>query len=124
MKTIIAGSRGINDIRIIRSAVEESGFIITEVISGTARGVDRLGEVYAKEEDIPIVRFPADWDRYGRGAGPRRNAQMAEYGDALIAIWDGESRGTKSMIDLAKKAGLRVHVKIVKNNDCDPDMLI
>ena len=126
MKTIIAGSRSINDIEIIRSAVKISGFNITEVVSGTARGVDRLGEVYADKEDIVIKRFPADWDRYGRGAGYRRNAQMAEYGDALIAIWDGESRGTASMIRLARGKGLRVYVHVVKQMsvDNDSDMFI
>jgi hypothetical protein len=55
-------------------------------------------------------RFPADWDRFGRSAGPKRNKQMAEYGDALIAVWDGESRGTKTMIEFARERGLQVYI--------------
>lgn len=122
MKTIIAGSRDIgstmyNDRRIqsactsvIEHAVKESGFNITEVVSGCAFGVDKLGETWAEDNSIPIVKFPADWDLHGRKAGYVRNAQMAEYADALIAIWDGKSKGTANMIELAKNKELKVYV--------------
>ena len=60
--------------------------------------------------NYPIKRFPADWENLGRGAGYVRNVQMAFYADALIAFWDGESRGTKHMIDIAKEKGLMVRV--------------
>lgn len=114
MKTIIAGSRGITVIRLVRQAVLESKFEITEVVSGAARGVDTLGEQFAKESGIPVTRFPADWTRYGRSAGPIRNRAMAEYADALIAITTG-SRGTASMIALAESHGLRVFVLKIDN---------
>jgi hypothetical protein len=117
MKTIIAGSRGIDDLTIVNDAVQCSGFTITEVVSGTARGVDRLGEEWANINEKPIKRFPAKWDTHGKSAGVIRNVEMARYAEALIAIWDGESRGTKHMIDVARQKGLQVYVYIKDNDD-------
>ena len=107
MRVIIAGSRGIDDYEFICHKLNdcERPWPITEVVSGTARGVDRLGERWAGSKDIPIKRFPADWDTYGKSAGYRRNADMAKYADVLIAFWDGTSKGTKHMIDLMTAAG-------------------
>ncbi len=85
-------------------------FEITEIVSGTCKGVDQLGEEWAGRKGIPVKRFPADWNQYGRRAGPLRNREMAKYADALIAIWDGESRGTKNMIDEALREKLEVYV--------------
>jgi hypothetical protein len=112
MKTIIAGSREgfiIDDVRI---AVLNRDFygVITEVVSGGARGVDRLGEQWAKESNIPIKQFIPDWDGLGKKAGHVRNREMGDYADALIALWDGESKGTKGMIEYAQKKGLKVYV--------------
>lgn len=80
------------------------------VVSGGARGADMLGERFATRRHYPIKRFSADWERYGNAAGPIRNKQMAEYADALIAFWDGHSRGTRNMITLARTRGLAVRV--------------
>lgn len=113
MRTIIAGSRGITEYDTVLGIVADSGFKITQVVSGTARGVDRLGEDIGKEFNIPVVRFPADWDRYKKGAGRVRNLEMANNADALIAIWDGYSKGTGNMIDTARRLGLAVYVGIV-----------
>lgn len=110
MHVIIAGSRDITDYGILSHAISASGFPISSVISGAARGVDQLGERWAKEHGIPVLRMPAEWNRYGRSAGYRRNEDMASIGDALIAIWDGKSSGTRHMIETARKAGLRVFV--------------
>lgn len=110
MKTIIAGSRTIEDYNTVLDAVKQSGFTITEVVSGTARGVDRLGERYGREQGIPIKRFPADWDTYGKRAGYLRNETMVRFADALIAIWDGISKGTSHTINLAKEKGLKVYI--------------
>jgi len=104
MKTIIAGSRTITDMAHISEAVDESGFEITEVVSGCADGVDKLGEEWADWMGLPVKRFPADWKQYGKSAGYQRNEEMARYADALIAIWDGSSKGTAHMIDIAKKS--------------------
>lgn len=113
MKTIIAGSRGIVDFATVQQAVEISQFNITEVVSGTARGVDKLGEDWAKLNNIEIKRFPAEWDKYGRSAGFIRNKQMAEYAEALIAVWDGKSKGTKNMTHWAIKYRLKLYIHYI-----------
>ena len=125
LRVIIAGSREFNDFpKLMNSSIE----ILTEIskkrddldririISGTARGADKLGEQYAKIAGYELSKFPADWDRLGKRAGYVRNAEMAKFAveddnyGVLIAFWDGKSRGTKHMIDLAKRYGLEVHV--------------
>jgi hypothetical protein len=99
VKVIIAGSRNIlAHPGLICRAVKESGLKVSEVVSGTARGIDRLGEIWAFENNKPIRRFPADWNNLGKSAGFARNVQMADYADALIALWDGQSNGTRHMI--------------------------
>ena len=86
------------------------------IVSGVARRADQLGEQYAKVAGYEVSKFSADWDRLGKRAGYVRNAEMAKYAMAdgnygvLIAFWDGKSKGTKHMIDLAKKSGLDVHI--------------
>lgn len=95
-------------------ALKNTPFEITEVVSGTCKGVDQLGEEWAERKGIPVKKFPADWSKHGRRAGPLRNREMAKYADALIAIWDGKSRGTRSMIDEALREGLEVYVHCVK----------
>jgi hypothetical protein len=110
VKTIIAGSREINRFTVVEAAIAGSGFDISEVVSGTARGVDTLGEMWAREHGVPVRRFPAAWDKHGKSAGYVRNLEMAQYADALIAVWDGKSRGTGHTIDIANRLGLKVHV--------------
>ena len=112
-KVIIAGGREYSDYEYLRSCADADLAGITdeiEIVSGKASGADALGERYAQEKGYKVAAFPADWNRYGRSAGPRRNRQMAEYADALIAFWDGQSRGTKNMIDTATAKGLKVSV--------------
>lgn len=114
MVVIIAGSRGITDLKIIKRAVHKSGFKVTAVISGDAPGVDRMAISYADWKDIPCTVMPALWDDYGHGAGKLRNESMAmvckHYRGGLIAIWDGKSPGTYNMIETAKKYKLKVYV--------------
>lgn len=110
MKVIIAGSRGITDYTALQSAIFQSDFSISEVVSGCARGPDTLGERWAIEHSIPVHKFPADWGRFGRAAGMYRNAEMASYADAAIILWDGESRGTLDMIDKMRRLGKPVEV--------------
>lgn len=109
MRTIIAGSRSITDYDIVLKIVADSEFIITQIVSGGAKGVDTIGEDIAADFGIPLVVFPADWARYGRAAGPIRNELMAKNADALIAVWDGRSTGTKHMMKIAKQLGLKVY---------------
>lgn len=126
MRVIIAGTRHLSrahyDIveRTMASLIEDGGWKVTEVVSGGARGADTLGERWAKEHGIPVEVFLADWEAHGRSAGPIRNRQMAEYasagtgGGALVAFpATSGSMGTKSMIGLAEKAGLKIHVEPV-----------
>jgi hypothetical protein len=114
MRTIIAGSRdGIKRIDLDK-ALQECGWTPTVVISGMARGADTLGEDWANENGIPIEQYPADWASYGKSAGFIRNKEMANHAEALIALWDGESRGTRHMVACATVAGLLIHVHIVR----------
>lgn len=115
MKTIIAGGRNIHNYNIA-AAVERSGFIITEILEGGATGIDRLAGEYALANSIPLEVVPADWIKNGRAAGPIRNAHMASLADALILIWDGESKGSASMLREAKFLGLKIHQEIVKKD--------
>jgi len=110
-RVIIAGSRDIPE--------EKALGIITDrlskqkrwhVVSGTARGVDRAGEVYAERKRFPITCFSANWDRFGKRAGLLRNQTMSWFGTHLLALWDGNSRGTANMIEVASRDGLKVKV--------------
>jgi len=114
MKVIIAGSRDITSYKRIKIAIANSEFVISEVVSGNARGTDRLGERWARENNILCKRFPANWDKYNKQAGYLRNVKMADYADALIALWDGKSKGTKHMINIARRKNLLVYVCMVK----------
>lgn len=111
MKVIIAGGRNYFNYEVLVEAIKESNLQISTVVSGGAKGVDALGERYAEEMNLQLNIYPADWETHGRSAGPIRNRKMAENAEALIALWDGESRGTKNMIETATKKGLIVFVK-------------
>lgn len=114
MRTVVAGSRGITDYGMVRHILDESPWYIAQVVSGGAQGVDRLAEGWAKDKGLPVERFPADWEQFGKSAGVRRNVEMAKSSHALIAIWDGESRGTRHMIDAALDRGLRIYVQVIR----------
>jgi YspA, cpYpsA-related SLOG family len=117
MRTIIAGSRNITDYNLLKQVIIESGFNISVVISGNAMGTDFLGEKYAKEFNIPLELYPADWNRYGRSAGPIRNGEMAEKAEALIALNFNNSKGTSNMISQAKSKNLKIYVAEVEQID-------
>lgn len=113
MRTIIAGSRTVTDPAILVAAIRAASqhkLGISRVISGGARGADALGEAYARAWGLPLSIFPADWERHGIYAGRMRNDTMAKAADALLALWDGHSRGTAHMIDSARKHQLLVVV--------------
>lgn len=112
LKVIIAGSRSFSDYRLLSDKCDKALLRHKEIqiVSGTAKGADSLGERYANDRNYNVIRFPADWDKLGKSAGYIRNEQMAKYADCLIAFWDGKSKGTKHMIDLAIKNNLKVKV--------------
>lgn len=116
LRIIIAGGRDFNNMNLLeeyfKGLQDELGLEYNKVIciSGTARGADKLGEEYAKFKGWEIERYPADWSKYGKSAGYIRNKQMADVGNILVAFWDEKSRGTKSMIDIAKSKSLKVYI--------------
>lgn len=112
MKVIIAGTRTFKNYELLKKHVDAilANQKDVEIVSGGAMGTDRLGEKYALSHTLMIKRFVADWNKYGKAAGPIRNKQMAEYADALIAFWDGKSKGTESMISLAKEHNLKIRI--------------
>lgn len=113
MKTIIAGGREAPDaLELVSLAVEACEFkdVISEIVHGGARGIDSAAGIWAKNNSISVREFIPDWDLYGKRAGHLRNGRMSFYSDALIAIWDGKSAGTKNMIETARKDGLKVFI--------------
>lgn len=112
MKTVIAGGRDFDSFALVDETCEFLG--ITEVVSGGARGADKVGELFAEYHRIPLKRFPADWGKYGKAAGHIRNKEMADYADQAIVFWDGKSRGSKNMIETMRKLGK--FVRVVKYN--------
>lgn len=110
MKVIVAGSRHFNNKNFIWDIIDNSPFPITELVHGCAKGVDTIAGEWALHNKISVKEFPANWEKYGKGAGPVRNMEMAKYADALIAIIFENSRGTMNMIQTALKLGLHVFV--------------
>lgn len=117
MRVIIAGGRNFNDYERLKKVMDNCPYEVTEVVCGKARGADSLGEKWALERGVHIEYFAPDWEGLGKRAGFARNADMAEYAcengsdnGLLVAFWDGASKGTKSMIDLATKKGMLVKV--------------
>ena len=114
-KIIIAGGRDFMDYNLLKKKADK---ILQEkkvthkivIISGCARGADTLGLRYASENAFDVEEYPANWDKYGKKAGYMRNVEMAENADALIAFWDGKSKGTKHMIDIATERNLPTRV--------------
>ena len=117
-RVVISGCRDFYDYATAKEFID---FCISDlkeiynivIISGGARGADMLGERYAKEEGFALERYPAEWEKFGKIAGPIRNSQMAKLGDFFICFWDGVSPGTKNMIDLIKSLDKPVRIKNV-----------
>lgn len=117
-RIVIAGSRDYNNYDEAKSYID---FCISRIrknydiiiVSGGCRGADIIGERYAEENGFEIERYPALWEKYGKSAGPKHNEIMAEVCDYAICFWDGKSRGTKSMIEYAKKIGKPIKIKYI-----------
>ena len=116
MRLIIAGSRSAGKWDVIAAVVDctiEGGFSpheANEVVCGGARGADEWGAKWAKCNGKDVKMFLPYWGKHGKRAGHLRNVQMGNYATHLLAVWDGKSKGTKHMIDYARKKGLEVHV--------------
>lgn len=120
MKIIVAGGRDFDDYRLLCRRLDYFfQKIHPTIVCGEAKGADSLGRRYAEEMGLEILSFPAQWEKYGKSAGYRRNEEMAQVADGLVAFWDGESKGTKHMIDHMKALGKPV--KIVRyKKEYDP----
>ena len=108
MRLIIAGGRGFTRYGTLVNQMKE--YQPDVIICGMARGADMLGHRYAKDRGIGVMEMPADWEIYGTKAGYIRNEEMARRATHLLVFWDGISRGTKSMIELAHRYGLEIHI--------------
>lgn len=115
-KVVVAGSRDFKDYKTLHDRLlanlkrfpkEE-----IEIVSGGARGADWLGEQFAKQYGLKLTVFPANWEEHGNSAGHMRNYDMAMYSDICFCFWDGKSRGTKGMIDLAVRSKMELHLYV------------
>ena len=119
-RVAVAGCRNYEN---YEEAKEYIDFSISEIrkkytlffVSGGCRGADSLGERYAAENGFETEIYPAVWEKYGRAAGPKRNKKIAEISDYIICFWDGKSKGTKSLLSFAEKAGKPVKIKLIKS---------
>jgi len=112
VRVIIAGTRNFSDYPLMKDKLDRlrASIGVFEVVSGGATGADSMGERYAQENELPLKIFPAEWDKYGKAAGYKRNEQMAQYAGACIVFWDGKSKGTEHMINLATQYGLKTSI--------------
>ncbi len=120
-RVVVAGCRDYNNyeqarefIELCISKINKENEII--FLSGDCRGADALGIRYAKESGFAIEHYPAEWQKYGKSAGPKRNEIMAQRCDFVICFWDGKSRGTRSMIELAQKYKRKIRVKMINRH--------
>lgn len=109
MKVAVIGSRGVR-VNNLETFIPDN---VTEIISGGAKGVDTSAKEYAKKHNIKLTEFLPDYRRYGRGAPLKRNISIIQNADLILAFWDGKSKGTKHVIENAKK--MEVTIKII---DC------
>lgn len=110
MKLAIIGSRGLT--LDISPYIPEN---VTEIVSGGAKGIDACAKEYALAHNIPLTEFLPDYKRYRKGAPLKRNLQIIEYADCVLAFWDGKSKGTEYTIDNCKKADRKCEVIIIKS---------
>lgn len=106
MKVAVIGSRSLSIDNIGKYLPENT----TEIVSGGAKGIDTIAAEYAKSKGIPLTEFLPDYKLYKRGAPLKRNIQIIEYSDTVVAFWDGKSHGTKYVIDQCHKMGKPIQV--------------
>jgi len=114
-KIVVAGGREFSDYELLKDKMDsliKAKSLTHEVIiiSGTAKGADMMGETYAADRQLNIMKFPAQWELHGKSAGYKRNVHMSTVADAVVVFWDGKSKGSKHMVDISKAAGLPLRV--------------
>ena len=117
-RVVVAGCRYYTDYPAAKAFIEQAIFDLREqheliFLSGNCTGADKLGERFAAENGFAVEYYPAEWETFGKSAGPIRNRKMAEAADYVICFWDGKSRGTASMISYAKKLGKPVKIQLI-----------
>lgn len=119
MKLIIAGSRDFTDYPKFYEYLQGFTYLdqVTEIVCGMARGVDSLGLAYALEKGILVKKFHAQWDKYGKSAGPRRNIEMGVYADAAFIIINNNSRGSQNMYNIMIAQQKIYHVVVIENGE-------
>ena len=110
MKTAVIGSRGLTVTNLEKYLPEDT----KEIVSGGAKGIDTCAKEYALAHNIKLTEFLPNYKQFGRVAPLKRNLQIIEYADIVLAFWDGKSRGTKYVIDNCKTMGVEVKVYIAK----------
>lgn len=115
IRVIVAGGRDFNNYSLVQSKLDHlfsnMDKSLIEIVDGGAKGADTQGWRYSKEVLGKVSTiFNADWEKYGKTAGPIRNKQMAEYSTHLVLFWDGKSKGSKNMLDTAKELGLNIRI--------------
>ena len=110
MKIAIIGSRN-SQVKNLEDYLPAN---VTEIVSGGARGIDTCAKEYAIKNNIAFTEFLPEYEKYGRGAPLKRNMQIIDYADEVIAFWDGISNGTKYVIDNCKKRNVKITVYEVK----------
>lgn len=119
LKLIIAGSRTLYFAPyVIAQNLVKIGLGPNEIVGGGAKGIDLAGKHFAQAAEIKYTEFPADWGKFGRSAGPKRNRQMAKYADSLFLVWDGTSRGSKNMKEEMLRLNKPVYEYRVMNGIC------
>lgn len=115
-RVIVCGGRDFVNKELLTESLDKilTEYEDVEIVSGKAAGADTLGEIYATEHGVRCVKFPAEWDKFGKHAGFIRNSQMLQYAQkktpVVVAFWDGKSHGTKHMINIATDGGAKVHI--------------
>lgn len=114
-KLIVAGGRDFDNTELLVDTLNELAHTVfsdkgVSIVTGMARGADAMGSWFASRYNVKQYQFPADWEKYGKQAGFLRNMEMGNFADGVVAFWDGQSRGTKHMVEYMKKQNKYVHV--------------
>ncbi len=117
-KIAVIGSRSFNNYELLKDTLDKYDYFdgIDFIISGGAKGADKLAERYAKENGIKIKIFKPEWGKYGKKAGIIRNKKIVEEADIVLAFWDGKSKGTEFTINYANKLGKEMEVIIIRED--------
>jgi len=104
-KLAVVGSRTFDQEERVKKELKYvvDNTLIDTIVSGGAKGVDTFAEIWADENGLKKIIYPAQWDKFGRSAGYRRNVDIVENADAILVFWKEGSAGTKHTIEIAKK---------------------